>query len=49
MIQRIAKEAEGQHANEVLLIERVELANPKPDHNVKNPADEQSLLPHERD
>lgn len=49
MIQRIAKEAEGQPANEALLIERVELANPKPDPNVKNQAGEQSLLPHERD
>ncbi|MEP6604874.1 MAG: hypothetical protein ABJA60_02010 [Nitrosospira sp.] len=44
----VSKETE-KPANEAVLIERVELANPKPDQNVKDQADEQSLLPHEQD
>ncbi len=47
--KKTEKEAEGQPRNETLPTEQVELANPKPDQNVENQADEQSLLPHERD
>ena len=49
MIKRIAKDGEGQPANEVLIQERVELANTKPGYNEKDDGETQSLLPHERD
>ena len=47
--KKTKKETGGQPGNETLPTERVELANPKPGQNVKNQADGQSLLPHERD
>jgi len=43
------KEAERQPENETLPTEQVKLANPEPEQKAENPADEQALLPHERD